>query len=46
MSSEQFDILVKMINSAVTDATSALALLPVSTIMYRVSELVCVRLLT
>ena len=38
LSSDQFDILVKIINSALTDATSAMTLLPVSTIMYRVSE--------
>jgi myotubularin-related protein 5/13 len=35
LSSDQFDILVKLINSAVTDERSAMALLPVSTIMYR-----------
>ena len=38
LSSDQFDILVKIINSALTDNKSAIALLPVSTIMYRVSE--------
>ena len=38
LSSDQFDILVKIINSAVTDDRTAMALLPVSTIMYRVRE--------
>ena len=36
LSSDQFDILVKIINSSVTDNMTAMALLPVSTIMYRV----------
>ena len=36
LSSDQFDILVKIINSAVTDSKTAMAILPVSTIMYRV----------
>ena len=36
LSSDQFDILVKIINSSVTDNKTAMALLPVSTIMYRV----------
>ena len=36
LSSDQFDILVKIINSSVTDNRTAMALLPVSTIMYRV----------
>ncbi|CAI8053839.1 Myotubularin-related protein 5 [Geodia barretti] len=35
LSSDQFDILVKIINSSVTDNKTAMALLPVSTIMYR-----------
>ena len=38
LSSDQFDILVKIINSSVTDDKTAMALLPVSTIMYRVRE--------
>ena len=38
LSSDQFDILVNIINSAITDGRSAVALLPVSTIMYRVSR--------
>ena len=38
LSSDQFDILVKIINSAISDNKSAMVLLPVSTIMYRVSE--------
>ena len=37
LSSEQFDVVVKIVNSALIDSTTAVALLPVSTIMYRVS---------
>ena len=36
LSSEQFDVVVKIMNSALVHSTTALALLPVSTIMYRV----------
>ncbi len=37
LSSEQFDLVVKLLNSALIDSQSALLLLPLTTIIYRVS---------
>ena len=36
LSSEQFDLVVKIMNSALVDQTSAMILLPITTIIYRV----------
>ena len=37
MSSEQFDLIVKLMNSALVDEKSAMMILPIATIVYRVS---------
>lgn len=39
LSSEQFDLIVKFMNCALIDEHSALLLLPLTTIIYRVSQL-------
>lgn len=36
LSSEQFDLVVKLLNSALIDEQSAMMLLPLTTIIYRV----------
>ena len=36
LSSDQFDLIVKLLNSALVDEQSAMAVLPLSTIIYRV----------
>lgn len=38
LSSEQFDLIVKIMNSALVDENSAVMLLPITTVIYRVSE--------
>ena len=37
LSSEQFDLVVKLLNSALVDQQSAMTLLPLMTVIYRVS---------
>lgn len=41
LSSEQFDLVVRLLNSALVDKQSAMALLPLMTIIYRVSANKC-----
>ena len=42
LSTEQFDLVVKLLNGALIDSQSALLLLPLTTFIYRVCVCVCV----